>query len=234
MKRSSMTWILAVAMTTALVATAAWTAAPGAGAKKAPAAPQAAEGAGGPCMGPCMMGMGMGMGMGMEPGMGMSMRMRGRMGACCCVAGPGGPALAKELNLTAEQKKKLEDIRFSQQRKAVSMRADVQVAEMDLRQLMRAERPDQRAIEAQIDKIADLRATLQKSRVATLLEMRSVLSPEQLKKWRELRTERPGLGGGPGMMGGRGMRAGHGMMRGQGMKPMPGAKPGPGGMKSSQ
>jgi Spy/CpxP family protein refolding chaperone len=86
-------------------------------------------------------------------------------------------------------------------------RADMGVARIDLAKLMRAERPDREAIAAQIDRIAELRATMAKARMNALLDARGVLTPEQLKKARELHGGR-GMGphagldpGGPGGLG---------------------------------
>ncbi len=99
---------------------------------------------------------------------------------------PGVPVRMMEyLKLTADQRQKLEEVRDRQMRKAIRARADLQIAKLDLRALMRSESPDGRAIDAQIDKIAGLRASLRKSQVAAMLEARAVLTPEQPKQWRE-------------------------------------------------
>jgi len=100
--------------------------------------------------------------------------------------------LMRELDLTAEQREKIAGIRERQAKKAIHARADIQVAAMDLRRLMRAERPDKVAIERQIDTIARMRADLHKSQVESMLEERSVLTPEQQKKLREMRTGEEG------------------------------------------
>ena len=60
--------------------------------------------------------------------------------------------------------------------------ADLRIATMDLQQLMRAETPDRAKIDAQIDRLAQLRAGMQKSRTATAARGARVLTPEQLKK----------------------------------------------------
>jgi len=135
----------------------------------------APEGMGGGGMGPGAMGMGRGMGHG------------GRM----MHRGGLGPRLARELELTAEQKEKMKAAHERQERKAIQARADIQLARLDLRKLMQADKPDSKAIEAQIDRIAGLRAGLEKSRVATMLEFRASLTPEQQKKLRELRESGP-------------------------------------------
>ena len=102
-----------------------------------------------------------------------------------------GPAMVRELDLTAEQQEKMKAARERQQRKAIQARADIQLAQIDLRKLTQADKPDSRAIDAQIDKIAGLRAAMQKSRVAAMLEFRASLTPDQQKKLKELREQGP-------------------------------------------
>jgi Spy/CpxP family protein refolding chaperone len=127
--------------------------------------------------------------------------------------GPGGPGmrrgaggmgreeLREQLNLTDDQKSKLADIRDRQVRAAIPIEADLRIAGLDLRKLLRAERPNQQAIDAQIDRVAGLRARLQKSHVASMLEARAVLTPAQQKLLREHRGGMMGRGmhGGPRM-----------------------------------
>jgi Spy/CpxP family protein refolding chaperone len=129
---------------------------------------------------------GCGMHGGMGPGMGAG-RMRGAVG-CGGPAGRGmaaGPMMPmlEGLDLTAEQQAKLADIQERQARQAIGIGADLRLAAMDLQKLVRAEAPDREKINAQIDKMAQLRVQMQKSRIATLLEVRSLLTPDQLKKW---------------------------------------------------
>lgn len=127
------------------------------------------------------MGMGMGRGMRLHRGMGMGRGM-----------GRGfGMAFAR-LDLTDAQREKLEGIHERQQRKAIQARADLQIARMDLRKLMRADAPSATAINAQLDKLGRMRTEMQKSHVATFLEARALLTPEQLKQLRERGPRVPG------------------------------------------
>jgi Spy/CpxP family protein refolding chaperone len=120
-----------------------------------------------------------------EPGM----HAHGRMG-------PGAPMremrarhaeIWRQLDLTDVQKAKIEEIRDRQQRKGITARADMQVAALDLRKLMRADKPNLASINAQVDKIATMRASLRKAQIAALFEMRDVLTDEQRQKLKELR-----------------------------------------------
>jgi Spy/CpxP family protein refolding chaperone len=105
--------------------------------------------------------------------------------------GPGGRGMAMRrgfgmrfaaLDLTDQQREKLRDIRDAAARKSVQRRADIQLAHMDLRKLMRAESPTASSVNAQIDKISRLQADGMKARFDTFMQARAVLTPEQLKK----------------------------------------------------
>ena len=125
----------------------------------------------------------------------------------------GRPGMMEGLKLSDDQKSKLEDVHYRQQKKAIGMRADLRLATLDLHRLMRAESPDQRAIDVQIDRIAGMRAGLQKARVASMLETRALLTPEQRKLWRD-HHGRAGMRRGGMMHGGPGGGMMHGGPRG--------------------
>jgi len=93
--------------------------------------------------------------------------------------------LRAKLNLSDDQRKRLADIRDRRAREAIPIQSDLKVAHLDMRKLMRADKPDLRAIEAQIDRVSALRARLEKLHVAGHLEARAVLTPAQQKILRE-------------------------------------------------
>jgi len=118
--------------------------------------------------------------------------------------------LAKTLNLTDQQVQKMEQI-FQQHRlQLIDQRAAVEKAEVALQPMMEADRPDEAQVLAQIDKVAQARAELEKSNARMLLGIRQVLSADQ---WKQLKSEmpRPGFGGPrPGGPEGRPRRGGPG------------------------
>src|SRR5262249_22793987 len=75
----------------------------------------------------------------------------------------------EDLDLTETQRKKLAEIRDQHAKSAINQRASVQLAALELRKMMRADKPDVGAIERQIDKIASLRAALSKNRVTGMI-----------------------------------------------------------------
>ena len=120
--------------------------------------------------------------------------------------GGWGPGMAQALQLSDSQREKLRDIRERQMRRGIQARADLALARLDLRKLMRADRPELGAINGQIDRVARIRTELAKARVASMLEARALLTPEQRQKMREFRERGPmqRRGGMPGMRGGQG------------------------------
>lgn len=146
-----------------------------------------------------------------QPGMrgsmhGQRMRMMNRHGMAMRLA---------QLGLTDDQRTKMRGLHEAAMRKDIQRRADLQLAMLDLRKAMRADKPEAAAVNAQIDRIAKLRADAMKSRFETRMQARALLTPEQLKKL----GERPGGMGGPGAPGapgGPGMGHGRGGMRGHG------------------
>jgi Spy/CpxP family protein refolding chaperone len=107
--------------------------------------------------------------------------------------GIGGLAF-RGLDLSEAQRKEIDEIRERQQRRAITARAELQEAALDLRKLMRDDRPDRGAIESEIDKIAELRGSLMKSRINARLEAMSVLTEEQRDQLRERRMKGPQRG----------------------------------------
>jgi Spy/CpxP family protein refolding chaperone len=112
--------------------------------------------------------------------------------------GMGGFMRARfaDLDLTEAQRTKLADIRDKHAKTAISGRAEVQLAQLELHKLLRADKPDVAAVNRQIDKVSSLQAALTKNRVGGMLEARAVLTPEQLQKLRESRGMGPRRGTG--------------------------------------
>ena len=98
------------------------------------------------------------------------------------------PALIQRLGLTSDQQKRI-DAQFQQNRlKLIDLSAGVQKEEAILEPLLAADRPDESQVLAQIDRIAQARAELEKANARMLLGFRGVLTLEQ---WKKLQSEQP-------------------------------------------
>ena len=140
------------------------------------------------------MGMGRGMSMGRgygapspQPGLGPMERGMGRWWK--------NPEMVEKLGVTADQQKKMDDI-FQQHRlKLIDVTAAVEREQVTLEPLMAADQPDEARIVAQIDKVAQARAELEKANARMLLGIRRIRTPDQ---WQKLQAETPRPGRGPG------------------------------------
>jgi periplasmic protein CpxP/Spy len=100
------------------------------------------------------------------------------------------PEVAQKVGLSAEQQKKMDDIFLQSRLKLIDDHAAVEKEEAILEPLLSAEQPDEARILAQIDKVAQSRAELEKANARMLLGLRGVLTTAQWKTLQTLRTER--------------------------------------------
>ncbi|HTW63148.1 MAG TPA: Spy/CpxP family protein refolding chaperone [Bryobacteraceae bacterium] len=98
------------------------------------------------------------------------------------------PRLVQKLGLTADQQKRIDDL-FQQSRlKLIDLSAALQKQEAILEPLIEADKPDESLVLAQIDRVAQARAELEKANARMLLGFRGVLTQEQ---WKKLQAEEP-------------------------------------------
>jgi Spy/CpxP family protein refolding chaperone len=90
--------------------------------------------------------------------------------------------MIEKLGLTPEQQKKMDDAFLLSRLKLIDLNASLDKEEAVLEPLVSAERPDAEKIRAQIDRIAQARAELEKANSNMLLELRLLLTPEQWKR----------------------------------------------------
>jgi protein CpxP len=98
------------------------------------------------------------------------------------------PDVAQKLGLNADQQKKMEAV-FEQSRPALmDLSATVHKEEAAMEPLLAADQPDETKILAQIDRLAQARAELEKANARMLLGLRRLLTPEQ---WKTLQANEP-------------------------------------------
>ncbi len=129
----------------------------------------------------------------------------------------GAPRLTEELGLSSEQRNQVEALQVDAARGMIRRRADVQVARLDLRQLVTAKAVDEKAIATKLKELSELEAAMLRERVDHTLALRRVLTPDQVEKFRSLRPM--GHRGGPA----RGMRGEGGETPGRGQRAEGGA-----------
>ncbi len=105
------------------------------------------------------------------------------------------PNIAKQLSLTDDQRKAMDGIMQDHRMKLIDPQANLEKAEVTMGLLMKADTPNQAAIEAQIDKVVAARADLEKANARFLLDIRMQLKPDQWKQLQTLHADRAQRGG---------------------------------------
>lgn len=107
------------------------------------------------------------------------------------LGGPPGkwwdrPELVQRLVLTADQQTKIDEV-FQQSRlRLIDLNATLEKETLTMDPLVSAQQPDEAKIVAQIDKVAQARAELEKANARMLLGIRRVLTQDQ---WNRLKAE---------------------------------------------
>jgi len=96
----------------------------------------------------------------------------------------------EELQLTPEQIQRLEALRSDFRKGAVKRSADLQAAELELKELLRGDPVDMVKIESQVKRIEALRGEQRLSRIKTIEEGKALLIPEQRKQLGSLAQKR--------------------------------------------
>jgi Spy/CpxP family protein refolding chaperone len=112
--------------------------------------------------------------------------LQGARGRIC-----NNPRLVEKLKLTDVQCKEFDGIFLQHREKLIDLHANLQKAELALEPLVSDSQPNETKILAQIDKVAQARAELEKAHAAYLLAIRAKLTAEQ---WTQLQTMRANRG----------------------------------------
>jgi len=108
------------------------------------------------------------------------------MGAGFHIAPPGiwwkNPMIVQRLTLTPDQVTRMDAIFQKSRIDLIDLKANVEKQEVLLEPMLSANPPDTAKASLQIDKVADARASLEKSNAKMLLGIRGVLTPDQWTK----------------------------------------------------
>jgi Spy/CpxP family protein refolding chaperone len=133
-------------------------------------------------------------------GRGMGMRGRGMEGR---EFGLGrllkDPSIREQLGVSAEQAAKIRQQESDFRKTEIRSRADLEVKRIDLRDLLKADKPDRGAIDAKLQETSTTRLAFEKSAIDYRLNARDALTPAQREKlYQIMRDRHRPEGGGPG------------------------------------
>jgi periplasmic protein CpxP/Spy len=113
------------------------------------------------------------------------------------------PRIVTQLKLTDDQRKAMDGILQQHKMTLIDLHANLDKAEVAMEPLMKADQPNENAILAQIDKVAQARAELEKGNARFLLAIRGQLTADQWKQMRAMRENHGSEDGQRGRWGGR-------------------------------
>jgi Spy/CpxP family protein refolding chaperone len=126
--------------------------------------------------------------------------------------GDNGARVLRQLKLTDQQRKDIDQIRFELQKQTIDQQAKLKTERLELAQLFKADNPDQSAIQKKVGAISQLQSQQRLMIVDHWFAVNKLLTPDQQKIWkrvsarlwmqhraRAMRSRAAGFMGRPGM-----------------------------------
>lgn len=119
------------------------------------------------------------------------------------------PVRLKALGATDDQIKALEAAKVEQEEQSITLKANLDKAQLKMRELMKADTIDKKAVMEAVDAVGAARTEQFKAEITSQLKAREIIGPELMKKMREQPRVGQQMGGmqrkfqGPGMQGGQ-------------------------------
>jgi Spy/CpxP family protein refolding chaperone len=112
--------------------------------------------------------------------------MHGDDGGCGCSGASSPFAMFKKLGLDDKQKEAVREIRLSTKKEIIKKKADVELAKIELREILTKDSVDLAAAEAAVKKVESLKADIKILLIKSGEEIKSKLNAEQKKQFTEI------------------------------------------------
>lgn len=99
------------------------------------------------------------------------------------------PKLSQQLGITDQQKKQMDQIFLQHRLNLIDLQANLEKQQVLLGPMIAADQPNETGVLAQIDKIAQARADLEKANARMLFDIRKTLTAEQWQKLKAIHEE---------------------------------------------
>jgi Spy/CpxP family protein refolding chaperone len=101
--------------------------------------------------------------------------------------------IIEQLKLTEGQKKDFDKIHVDMEKQEIAQKAKNETAQVELRQLLKADNPDKSAIEKKLNEIAALEVQMHMIRIDSWFAVNKLLTPEQQKTWKKVLENAPAM-----------------------------------------
>ncbi|MEW6608582.1 MAG: periplasmic heavy metal sensor [bacterium] len=90
--------------------------------------------------------------------------------------------LKTHLDLNQEQQSKIRQLTVANKKEIIPLKSSVEVTKIEIHELLMATETDEKKLQDNLDKLADLRSKIEKSRIHLILEIKKLLTKAQLEK----------------------------------------------------
>lgn len=106
--------------------------------------------------------------------------------------------LEDKLNLTADQKEKIEKLRSTHQKEMVDLKASMEKLHLEMKDLRQSGDLKRSDVLAKVEQINNLRSKITLKAANHRMDVYEILTPEQRKVWEDIKPFRNGKGNGRG------------------------------------
>ncbi len=97
--------------------------------------------------------------------------------------------LKQKVGLSDKQIRSIEDLKYKADKERIDIDYKIKKGRLELERLMDEDKPDKARILKQVDKLGQLNTQLKKNRVGLMLDIRTLLTPQQWEKMERLHRE---------------------------------------------
>jgi Spy/CpxP family protein refolding chaperone len=96
---------------------------------------------------------------------------------------------SRKLKLTEQQENQIKAIILKQRREQIQLRAQLQLARIDMRELLDQHRPDVGKVLQAVENVGKFELALKKSRILMVVQIKAIFTPEQNAQANKMRME---------------------------------------------
>ncbi len=96
---------------------------------------------------------------------------------------------ADALDLDDGTRTRVKDLVYAAQKAGIEMRARLKAAELELHRVLDGEAPDRAAVMKRVEEVGTIKVELAKHRFGLMLDVRALLTPDQVRKLKTMRNE---------------------------------------------
>lgn len=99
------------------------------------------------------------------------------------------PEMMDKIGLTKEQKDNIESIFIAHKKEMITKKAELDLGQVELQDLMRKDKPDMNLVKTQIQKISSIQGDIQYAQIKVMMDAKNILTDEQKANLEKLMKE---------------------------------------------